>query len=132
MQIVPAGVGACFSARDYGRPLAPSVSASIVGSKVNLQLQAAKTSFGFMDVLRAEGNRPLTFLVRLADTTRSFTDTTVLPGRDYRYDRLKNTPAELQQQDAKLRDALIARLANTNLIVTGYSGRDDRPGELLQ
>jgi hypothetical protein len=86
MQIVPAGVGACFSARDYGRPLAPSVSASIVGSKVNLQLQAAKTSFGSMDVLRAEGNRPLTFLVRLPDTTRSFTDTTVLPGRDYRYE----------------------------------------------
>jgi hypothetical protein len=85
MQLVPAGAGACFSARDYGRPLAPAVTASIASSKVNLQLQAVKPSFGLMDVMRAEGNGPLTFLVRLADTTKSFIDNTVRPGVTYRY-----------------------------------------------
>lgn len=85
MQLVPAGAGACFSARNFGRPAAPTVTSSIAGSKVNLQLQAAKASFGFMDVMRAEGNGPLAFLVRLGDTTKSFTDNTVHPGVAYRY-----------------------------------------------
>jgi hypothetical protein len=85
MQIVPAGSVACFSARDYGRPLAPAVTASIAASKVNLQLQAVKPSFGLMDVMRAEGNGPLTFLVRLSDSTKSFTDNSVRPGVTYRY-----------------------------------------------
>jgi hypothetical protein len=44
---------------------------------------------------------------------------------DYRYDALKNTPEELQEQDSKLRQALVSRLRETNLIVVGYSGRDD-------
>ncbi len=43
---------------------------------------------------------------------------------DYRYDSLKNTEEELQAQEAALRDALIARIENTPLIVMGYSGRD--------
>jgi hypothetical protein len=43
---------------------------------------------------------------------------------DYRYDKLKNTPEELQRQEATLRSALIAELANTSIIVCGYSGRD--------
>jgi hypothetical protein len=85
MQLVPAGAGACFSARDYGRPLAPAVTASIAGSKVSLQLQAATPSFGYLDVMRAGENGPMTFFVRLADTTRSFTDNTVRPGVLYRY-----------------------------------------------
>lgn len=85
MQIVPAGVGACFSARDYGRAPAPTVTASIAASKVNLQLHAVKPSFGGLDVMRAEGNGPLTFLVRLTDSTTSFTDNTVRPGVAYRY-----------------------------------------------
>jgi hypothetical protein len=51
---------------------------------------------------------------------------------DYRYDRLKNTSAELQKQDAALRGAMVTRLLNTNLIVTGYSGRDASVMEALQ
>jgi hypothetical protein len=85
MQLVPAGAGACFSARDYGRPARPAITASIAGSNVNLQLQAATSSFGYLDVMRAADNGPLTFFVRLADTTRSFTDNTVRPGVVYRY-----------------------------------------------
>lgn len=43
---------------------------------------------------------------------------------DYRYDLLKNTVAELQEQEAALRSSLIAELRDTSLIVSGYSGRD--------
>lgn len=43
---------------------------------------------------------------------------------DYRYDRLKNTAPELQTQDEALRDAMIARVQPANLVVCGYSGRD--------
>ncbi len=43
---------------------------------------------------------------------------------DYRYDSLKNTPKELQEQDADLREALVNQLANTHLVMSGYSGRD--------
>jgi hypothetical protein len=43
---------------------------------------------------------------------------------DYRYDQLKNTPEELQAQEAELRQALIAQARDTSLIVCGYSGRD--------
>jgi len=44
---------------------------------------------------------------------------------DYRYDKLKNTPEELQNQETALRSALIAGLRDTSLIVSGYSGRDE-------
>jgi hypothetical protein len=43
---------------------------------------------------------------------------------DYRYDELKNTNDKLQQQEAQLKDALVAELQNTTLIGLGYSGRD--------
>lgn len=43
---------------------------------------------------------------------------------DYRYDELKNTDDELQQQEAQLKAALVTELQNTALIVLGYSGRD--------
>jgi len=43
---------------------------------------------------------------------------------DYRYDSLKNSPQELQAQEAELRKALIDELRSTPLIVSGYSGRD--------
>ena len=85
MQVVPAGAGACFSARDYGRAPAPAVAASISGSKVTLQLQAATPSFGYLDVMRAEGNGALSFLARLSDSTKSFTDNNVRAGVAYRY-----------------------------------------------
>lgn len=51
---------------------------------------------------------------------------------DYRYDKLKNTDNELQQQEALLRDTLIATLENTPLIVLGYSGRDTSVMEALE
>ena len=43
---------------------------------------------------------------------------------DYRYDALKNTPEELQTQEAALREALKNETRATPLIVAGYSGRD--------
>ncbi len=43
---------------------------------------------------------------------------------DYRYDELKNTERELQQQEAGLKQALIKQLSDATLIVLGYSGRD--------
>ena len=43
---------------------------------------------------------------------------------DYRYDQLKNTPTELQRQEAELCAALVAELHETSLVVAGYSGRD--------
>ncbi len=43
---------------------------------------------------------------------------------DYRYDALKNTPGELQEQDRRLRSALVQQLTDYNLVVVGYSGRD--------
>jgi len=44
---------------------------------------------------------------------------------DYRYDSLKNTAAEIRQQEADLCNALIAHLQNTPFVICGYSGRDD-------
>lgn len=43
---------------------------------------------------------------------------------DYRYDPLKNTTQELQQQEAALRHALLHELKDHDLVVLGYSGRD--------
>ena len=43
---------------------------------------------------------------------------------DYRYDSLKNTPAELQQQEKMLCDELVDCIKDTPLVVAGYSGRD--------
>lgn len=43
---------------------------------------------------------------------------------DYRYDKLMNTPDELQRQEEALRNALIDEMAERPLIVCGYSGRD--------
>ena len=43
---------------------------------------------------------------------------------DYRYDALKNTPDELQTQEATLCDALIRQTQTASLVVVGYSGRD--------
>ncbi|MGH9422092.1 MAG: hypothetical protein ACRD3J_19090, partial [Thermoanaerobaculia bacterium] len=43
------------------------------------------TSSGFVDVLRAEGDGPLTMIARLQDSSRSFPDTAVRAGVRYRY-----------------------------------------------
>jgi len=51
---------------------------------------------------------------------------------DYRYDALKNTEAELQEQEKALRAKLIDELGNTHLIVCGYSGRDKSIMEALR
>lgn len=50
---------------------------------------------------------------------------------DYRYDALKNTPEELQTQEAALRQALIEETRSAPLIVAGYSGRDHSVMEAL-
>jgi sugar phosphate isomerase/epimerase len=44
---------------------------------------------------------------------------------DFHSARLKNTPTELQAQDAKLRGALLEGCRRFGLAVVGYSGRDD-------
>lgn len=44
---------------------------------------------------------------------------------DYRYDPLKNTVSEIQEQEMELRRALVKHLEDTSLIVCGYSGRDE-------
>jgi hypothetical protein len=44
---------------------------------------------------------------------------------DYRYDDLKNTSTELQQQEATLRAELLRELRDNDIVVLGYSGRDD-------
>lgn len=51
---------------------------------------------------------------------------------DYRYDNLKNTGIELQQQEAVLRDELLQELKDYDLVVLGYSGRDASIMEVLQ
>lgn len=44
---------------------------------------------------------------------------------DYRYDSLQNTEKELRSLDEHLREALVQRCKEDDLIVVGYSGRDD-------
>jgi hypothetical protein len=51
---------------------------------------------------------------------------------DYRYDALRNTADEIREQDKRLRQALIATLSTANLIVLGYSGRDDSVMETVR
>ena len=50
---------------------------------------------------------------------------------DYRYDNLKNTPKELQDQEDRLRRALLDEICKTPLVVSGYSGRDQSVMEAL-
>jgi hypothetical protein len=85
LQLVPAGFGACFSAHAFGRAAAPAVSASMSGSNVNVQWLVPGTPFGYSDVMRGEGDGPLTFLARVFATSGSVTDSAVRPGRTYRY-----------------------------------------------
>ena len=51
---------------------------------------------------------------------------------DYRYDNLKNTDEETRVQDEALRAALVEHCRETNLIVSGYSGRDASVMEALR
>jgi len=44
---------------------------------------------------------------------------------DFGSRRLKNTSAELQQQDAQLRNALVSSAQRFGIVVAGYSGRDE-------
>jgi SIR2-like domain len=43
---------------------------------------------------------------------------------DYRYDHLKNTTAEIKEQEKAIEAALVQELKNSSVIVCGYSGRD--------
>ncbi len=51
---------------------------------------------------------------------------------DYRYDHLKNTEDDLQEQDRNLRESLINHLQDEPLIVIGYSGRDKSMMDALE
>jgi len=86
MQLVPAGAGACFSARDYGRAAAPTVTATITGSKAFVQwLSDPPFANGYTDIMRAEGDGPFVFLYRFPNTSGGHLDDTVRPGAMYRY-----------------------------------------------
>lgn len=50
---------------------------------------------------------------------------------DYRYDELKNTPQQLQNQEASLREEMLETLGRQSLIVCGYSGRDQSIMDVL-
>lgn len=50
---------------------------------------------------------------------------------DFRYEKLKNLPTDLQQQDAELGKCLGAASTRFGLIVAGYSGRDQSVMDLL-
>jgi hypothetical protein len=50
---------------------------------------------------------------------------------DYKYGPLKNTAAELNEQDATFRKHLVSYLTDKHLIVSGYSGRDHSVMEAL-
>jgi SIR2-like protein len=51
---------------------------------------------------------------------------------DYRYDALKNTTEELQQQEAALRAELLHELKDYDLLILGYSGRDTSVMEVFR
>ena len=51
---------------------------------------------------------------------------------DFRYEALKNLPADLQQQDADLAESLVASCNRFGLVVAGYSGRDTSIVKLLR
>ena len=51
---------------------------------------------------------------------------------DYRYDKLKNTAKELQDEEDRLRLALLDEICKTPLVVSGYSGRDQSVMEALR
>jgi hypothetical protein len=50
---------------------------------------------------------------------------------DFRYDELKNTDAELQSQEETLQAAFLNDLKDHDLVVIGYSGRDDSLMKIL-
>ncbi len=50
---------------------------------------------------------------------------------DFRYDKLKNTSDELQQQEAELREEFLHELRDYDLVVAGYSGRDQSLMDIL-
>jgi len=50
---------------------------------------------------------------------------------DFRYDELKNTSDELQQQEAELREEFLHELRDYDLVVAGYSGRDQSLMDIL-
>lgn len=50
---------------------------------------------------------------------------------DFRYDELKNTSEELQLQEAELRKEFLHELSDHDLIVIGYSGRDQSLMDIL-
>ncbi|SDI09877.1 SIR2-like domain-containing protein [Paraburkholderia steynii] len=50
---------------------------------------------------------------------------------DFRYDHLKNTTEELQKQDSALREEFLHELKDHDLVVIGYSGRDESLMQIL-
>ncbi len=86
MQLVPAGVGSCFSARAQGRAAAPALSVAASAEKAVLQWQSPESINGNWEVLRATDQGSFNVIARNPDALRTLTDATVKPGAAYRYE----------------------------------------------
>jgi hypothetical protein len=86
MQLVPAGLGSCFSARAQGRAAAPALSVAAPAGKAVLQWQSPESINGYWEVLRATDTGSFTLIARNPNEMRTFTDTTVKAGVAYRYE----------------------------------------------
>ncbi|HEX3068951.1 MAG TPA: hypothetical protein VHX14_10275 [Thermoanaerobaculia bacterium] len=86
MQLVPAGLGSCFSARAQGRAAAPSLTVVASAGKAVLQWQSPESINGYWEILRATDTGSFTLIARNPNEMRTFTDTTVKGGVAYRYE----------------------------------------------
>jgi hypothetical protein len=85
MQLVPAGIGSCFSARAQGRAAAPALSVEVSPGKAVLHWASPETINGAWEVFRAVEAGPFTVIGRNPNELRTLTDTTVRAGASYRY-----------------------------------------------
>ncbi len=86
MQLVPAGVGSCFSARAQGRAASPALSVVASAGKTVLQWQSSESINGSWEVLRATDQGSFSVIARNPSALRTLTDTTVRAGAAYRYE----------------------------------------------
>lgn len=86
MQLVPAGVGSCFSARAQGRAAAAVLSVVASAGKTVLEWQSPESINGNWEILRATDQGSFSLIARNPSTLRTLTDTTVRAGVTYRYE----------------------------------------------
>ena len=86
LQLVPAGVGSCFSARAQGRAAAPALTVVASPGKAVLQWLSPESINGSWEILRATDQSSFSLIARNPSGLRTLTDTTVKPGVAYRYE----------------------------------------------